>query len=100
MPVADGTFDATVAGLVVNFIPNQARAVIEMKRVTRPGGVVAAYVWDYAGEMQMRRFWDAAADVDAQVGGARPAAETSHGRSLEPGRSSQRCYDERAERSS
>jgi SAM-dependent methyltransferase len=47
LPVADGTFDAAVAGLVVNFIPDQARAVIEMKRATRMGGVVAAYVWDY-----------------------------------------------------
>jgi SAM-dependent methyltransferase len=65
LPVADGTFDATVAGLVVNFIPDQARAVVEMKRATRQGGVVAAYVWDYAGEMQMmRRFWDAAIALD------------------------------------
>ena len=52
----------------MNFIPNQARAVIEMKRATRPGGVVAAYVWDYAGEMQMmRRFWDAAAALDPRA---------------------------------
>jgi SAM-dependent methyltransferase len=60
-----GTFDAAVAGLVVNFIPDQAKAVGEMKRATRSGGVVAAYVWDYAGEMQMmRRFWDAAVALD------------------------------------
>jgi SAM-dependent methyltransferase len=65
LPVADGTFDATVAGLVVNFIPNQAKAVGEMKRATRPGGVVAAYVWDYADKMQMMRvFWDAAVALD------------------------------------
>jgi hypothetical protein len=39
-----------------------------MKRVTRPSGVVAAYVWDYAGEMQMmRRFWDAAVALDANA---------------------------------
>ena len=37
-----------------------------MKRATRSGGIVAAYVWDYAGEMQMmRRFWDAAVALDA-----------------------------------
>jgi hypothetical protein len=36
-----------------------------MRRVTRPGGLVAGYVWDYAGEMQMmRRFWDAAVALD------------------------------------
>ena len=65
LPVADGFFDATVAGLVINFIPDQAKAVREMKRATRPGGTVAAYVWDYAGEMQMmRRFWDAAVALD------------------------------------
>jgi ubiquinone/menaquinone biosynthesis C-methylase UbiE len=55
LPVADGSFDATVAGLVINFIPDQTKAVSEMKRATRPHGVVGAYVWDYAGEMQMMR---------------------------------------------
>jgi SAM-dependent methyltransferase len=65
LPIADGSFDATVAGLVINFIPDQAKAVHELKRATRPGGTVAAYVWDYAGEMQMiRRFWDAAVALD------------------------------------
>ena len=63
--VADASFDATVAGLVVNFIPDQEKAVSEMKRVTRAHGVVAAYVWDYAGEMQMmRHFWNAAVAMD------------------------------------
>jgi SAM-dependent methyltransferase len=66
LPVADGCFDAAVAGLVINFVPDQAKAVHEMKRVTRHGGTVAAYVWDYAGEMQMmRRFWDAAVALDS-----------------------------------
>jgi SAM-dependent methyltransferase len=45
----------------LNFVPDQPKAVAEMRRVTKPGGKIAAYVWDYAGEMQlMRRFWDAA----------------------------------------
>ena len=66
LPVPDSSFDTTVAGLVLNFIPNQAKAVREMKRATRPGGAVAAYVWDYSGEMQMmRHFWDAAVALDA-----------------------------------
>jgi SAM-dependent methyltransferase len=61
LPVADGACDAAVAGLVINFVSDQAKAVAEMKRATRRGGVVAAYLWDYAGEMQMmRQFWDAA----------------------------------------
>jgi SAM-dependent methyltransferase len=65
LSLADGSFDATVSGLVINFIPDQAKAVNEMKRVTRPRGVVGAYVWDYAGEMQMmRHFWNAAVALD------------------------------------
>ncbi len=67
LPVADGSFDAFVSGLVINFVPaaDQAKVVAEMHRAARPGGTVAAYVWDYAGQMQlMRQFWDAAVDLD------------------------------------
>lgn len=61
LPVEDGGFDAVVSGLVLNFVPDQPKAVAEMRRATKPGGKIAVYVWDYAGEMQfMRRFWDAA----------------------------------------
>lgn len=68
LPVPDASFDAGVSGLVINFVPDQARAVRELYRVLRPGGVVGAYVWDYAGEMQMmRRFWDAAIALDPSV---------------------------------
>jgi SAM-dependent methyltransferase len=68
LPFADRSFDVAVAGLVVNFISDQAKAAREMKRLTRPGGIVAAYVWDYAGEMQMmRRFWDAAIALDSNA---------------------------------
>jgi SAM-dependent methyltransferase len=50
-----------ISGLVLNFVPDAAAAVAEMVRVVRPGGTVAAYVWDYAGQMQlMRYFWDSA----------------------------------------
>jgi SAM-dependent methyltransferase len=59
------TFDAVVAGLVLNFVPEPGRAVLEMARVARPGATVAAYVWDYAEGMQMmRHFWDAAGTLD------------------------------------
>jgi SAM-dependent methyltransferase len=61
LPVDDDAFDCVVSGLVINFVPDQAKAVAELRRVARPGAIVAAYVWDYAGEMQMmRHFWDAA----------------------------------------
>jgi SAM-dependent methyltransferase len=62
------TFDAVVSGLVLNFVPEPNRAVSEMVRVARPGGVVAAYVWDYAQGMQlMRYFWDAAGALDPRA---------------------------------
>jgi len=65
LPLPDDRFDAVVSGLVLNFVPEPARAVAEMRRVVRPGGTVAAYVWDYAGEMHLiRTFWDAAVELD------------------------------------
>ena len=65
LPIETASVDAAVAGLVLNFVPQPHRAVAEMARTVRHGGVVAAYVWDYAGEMElMRRFWDAAATLD------------------------------------
>lgn len=42
-------YDMVVSGLVLNFIPDKARAMGHMTRVAKPGGQVAAYVWDYAG---------------------------------------------------
>jgi SAM-dependent methyltransferase len=61
LPAGDGALDAVVSGLVLNFIPDKAKALAEMRRVTRPGGTIGGYVWDYAGGMQfMRYFWDAA----------------------------------------
>lgn len=61
MRFADATFDRTLSLLVVNFIPDPAAALDEMRRVTRHGGTVAAAVWDYGDGMQMlRTFWDEA----------------------------------------
>jgi trans-aconitate methyltransferase len=66
LPVASGLFDVAVSGLVLNFVPDQELMLREMARVTRPGGMVAVYVWDYADGMQMLRyFWDAATEVDS-----------------------------------
>jgi SAM-dependent methyltransferase len=61
LPCAAGVFDAAISGLVLNFVPEPNHAVAEMARVTCAGGTVAAYVWDYAGRMElMRHFGDAA----------------------------------------
>ncbi len=68
IPSDDGHFDYTVSGLVLNFIPRPEDAIAEMRRVTGSGGSVAVYVWDYAGGMQMLRyFWDAAIALDPQA---------------------------------
>ncbi|HMM42472.1 MAG TPA: methyltransferase domain-containing protein, partial [Thermomicrobiales bacterium] len=75
LPFTDGAFDAAVSGLALNFLPDPSQGLAEMTRVTRPGGWVAVYVWDYAGEMQMmRHFWDAATALDPA------AAELDEGR--------------------
>jgi SAM-dependent methyltransferase len=68
LQAAAATFDAVVSGLVLNFVPRPELAVAEMARVARPGGTVAAYVWDYAEGMQlMRHFWDAAGVLDPKA---------------------------------
>lgn len=65
LPVVSETYDVAVSGLVLNFVPEPARMVSEMKRAVRTDGAIALYVWDYAGRMQfMRHFWNAAAALD------------------------------------
>jgi SAM-dependent methyltransferase len=67
LPWASATCDATISGLVLNFVPDAVAMIREMARVTRPRGRVAVYVWDYASGMQMMRlFWDAAAEVSPE----------------------------------
>lgn len=61
-------FDAAVSALMLNFVPEPERAAGEMARVVRPGGMVAAYLWDYAGKMELvRYFWDAAIELNPAV---------------------------------
>jgi len=75
LPAESDSCDAVVCGLVLNFVPRPISAVLEFRRVLRPGGVAGAYVWDYVGEMQMMRyFWDAAITLDPG------AAELDEGR--------------------
>jgi ubiquinone/menaquinone biosynthesis C-methylase UbiE len=65
LPVESAANDAVVSKLVLNFFPQPSQALSEMIRAVRIGGTVAAYVWDYAGQMQlMRYFWDAAVALD------------------------------------
>jgi len=68
LPVETGGFEAVVSGLMLNFLSQPERGTAEMARAARPGGCVAAYVWDYAGKMQfMRHFWNAAAALDPRA---------------------------------
>ena len=65
LPFADKSFDRAFAMLVLHFIPDATRAVAEMRRVVRPGGTVAAAVWDlYGGQPHIRMIWDIAAVLD------------------------------------
>ncbi|MEU6625049.1 class I SAM-dependent methyltransferase [Streptomyces litmocidini] len=65
LPVRDEACDVTVSGLALNFLPSPVEACARMARATRPGGLVAAYVWDYAEGMGLLRgFWDAAVETD------------------------------------
>ena len=64
----DASFDQTMALLVMNFVPDHNKAIGEMRRVTRPQGVVSACVWDYNAGMQMLRFfWDEAVALDPAI---------------------------------
>lgn len=75
LPVAIGGYDAVVAGLVLNHVPDPAPAVAEMVRAARSGGAVGAYVWDYRGDMQLvRYFWEAVAATDADAATHDPRA--------------------------
>ena len=70
LPVESAIYDAVVSGLVLNFIPDANGGIAEMVRAVRPGGTVAAYVWDYAGKMEiMRQFWDVATTLDPAASG-------------------------------
>jgi SAM-dependent methyltransferase len=65
IPVKDGSADVVVSALVLNFVLDQPAALAEMARVTGKGGTIAGYVWDYAGKMELIRFfWDAAVELD------------------------------------
>jgi SAM-dependent methyltransferase len=69
IPHRGATFNRVLALLVLNFVADLEAALREMIRVTRPGGVIAAAVWDYGGGMDMLRvFWDEAVSADSAAG--------------------------------
>ena len=81
LPWKDDRFDAALSQLVVNFMRDADVGVSEMRRVVRPGGVVAACTWSYGEDMEMlRSFWDAARRLDS---GAPDEGSTMPYRSVE-----------------
>lgn len=65
LPARAGGYDVVASSLVLNFLPDPAAALGQMRSLVAETGTVAACVWDYAGEMQfLRHFWDAAVELD------------------------------------
>ena len=71
LPWEDGSFDSALASLVVAFMKDADRGIAEMARVTRPGGTVAACMWDIpgGGMTMLSTFWRAAREIDPDVAG-------------------------------
>jgi SAM-dependent methyltransferase len=81
LPFEDGTFDAALAQLVVHFMRDPVAEIAEIGRVTRSGGVVAACVWDHAGEQSpLGPFWRAMREIDpaTQDESSLPGARDGH----------------------
>lgn len=84
MPFEDGSFDAALAQLVVHFMPDPVAGLVEMSRVTRPGGSVAACVWDYGGGRgPLGAFWVAARELDPDVDDESELPGTNEGHLIE-----------------
>ena len=81
LPWEDGSFDATLAQLVIAFMRDPDRGVREMARVTRPGGVVAACMWDLheSGMTMLNTFWSAVREIVPDAGGEHRRPGTARG---------------------
>ncbi len=80
LPLADDTFDAALAQLVVHFMNDPVEGLSEMRRVTKPGGVVAATVWDFdEGGSPLSLFWEAARNLDTDAPGEATLPGTRRG---------------------
>lgn len=65
LPLDDKSVNVSVSGLVLNFLSEPEKALGEMRRVTKKGGTVAVYIWDYAGRMDfLNYFWDIAIQLN------------------------------------
>ena len=81
LPFADHEFDLVLAQLVVHFMPDPVAGIAEMARVARPGGVVAACVWDNGGGLgPLATFWRAVHDLDPSAldEAGRPGSRDGH----------------------
>lgn len=69
LPLDTDTVDIATSGLVLNFVPEKSRAIQEMRRVTRSGGIISFYVWDYpgGGVEFIDLFWKCAAELNADA---------------------------------
>jgi SAM-dependent methyltransferase len=85
LPFPDGDFDVTLAQLVVSFMADPVQGLAEMRRVTRPGGRVAACVWDHApgGRGPLSLFWRAVSEIDGTSTGESAHAGTREGHLVE-----------------
>jgi SAM-dependent methyltransferase len=80
LPFEDDEFDVALAQLVVHFMADPVAGLREMGRVTRPSGVVAACVWDHAGDQgPLSLFWDVAHELDPDAAGEGVLAGTREG---------------------
>jgi len=80
LPFPDGTFDITLAQLVVHFMDDPVQGLREMRRVTRPGGTVAACVWDHAGDHgPLAAFWSAVRELNPAAAGESDLAGVREG---------------------
>ena len=77
LSLPSASFDVAISGLALNFIAAD-RALAEQHRVVRPGGAIAAYVWDYAGDYEFaRRFWDTALSIDPRAAAYDPGRKAT-----------------------
>ena len=79
LPFPDASFDAALAQLVVHFMADPVAGIRELGRVTRPGGVVAACVWDFSGGGPLDVFWSAVHALDPDAEGETNLAGTREG---------------------
>ena len=68
LEIESNSIDAVVSGIMLNFVPQPEKVISEMKRVTKPGGLIGIFLWDYSKGMEMLRyFWDAAVELDIKA---------------------------------